>query len=92
MSSSVFFIARQSGKPDTKDDPLDEIKEVINFCKTVGLPTTLAQIGVTDPTEEKILKVAALSMAEGESIHSMNLVLTPERIASAIYVADKLGQ
>ena len=75
-----------------EDDPLDEIKEVINFCKSVGLPTTLAQIGVVDPTEEKILKVAKLSMAEGESIHSMNLVLTPERIASAIYVADKLGQ
>ena len=75
-----------------EDDPLDEIKEVINFCKSVGLPTTLAQIGITDPTPEKILKVAAFSMGEGETIHSMNMVLTPERIASAIYTADKLGQ
>ena len=75
-----------------EDDPMDEIMEVIKFCKSVGLPTTLAQLGVTDPTPEKIHKVAELSMAEGETIHAMNVALTPDRIASAIFVADKLGQ
>lgn len=75
-----------------ENDPMEEIMEVINFCKSVGLPTKLADIGVTEPTPEKILAVAKLAMAPGESIHSMNLVLTPDRIASAIFVADKLGQ
>ena len=75
-----------------EDDPLEEINEVIRFCKSVGLPTTLAQIGVTDPTPDKILKVAANSMTENKTIHTMHVFLTPERIAAAIYAADKLGQ
>jgi glycerol dehydrogenase len=75
-----------------ENDPMEEIMEVVNFCKSVGLPTKLADIGITEPTMEKILAVAKLAMAPGESIHSMNIVLTPERIASAIFVADKLGQ
>ena len=75
-----------------ENDPMEKITKVINFCKSVGLPTKLADISVTEQTSEKIIEVVKLAMAPGESIHSMNLVLTPDRIAFAIFVADKLGQ
>ena len=75
-----------------QNDPLEEIKEVINFCKSVGLPTTMAQIGVTNPTNESIMEVAKFSMIPGRTIHNMPIVLTPERVAEAIWAADALGK
>jgi len=70
----------------------DEIAQVINFCKSVGLPTTLAQLGVKDPTKEKLMPVAQAACAPGETIHNMPFAVTPEAVCSAMLVADKLGQ
>lgn len=72
--------------------PMDEIQEVINFCKTIGLPTCLKGIGVQTVDKERIMQVAQLACAKEETIHSMPMVITPERVVSAILVADKLGQ
>ncbi|MDR1977494.1 MAG: glycerol dehydrogenase [Synergistaceae bacterium] len=69
----------------------DHIFEVITFCKTVGLPTTLAQLGVKDVTPEKIKAVAAASCAEGETIYNMHTEITVEKVMAAITIADKLG-
>ena len=68
-----------------------EIGEVIEFCKSVGLPTTLKELGVKTPTPEKLMAVAEASCAEGETIHNMPFKITAEAVYSAIVVADKLG-
>ncbi len=39
--------------------PKDEIDEVIDFCLSVGLPTTLADLNVI-PTEEKIMRLPSV--------------------------------
>ena len=41
------------------------IDEVFSFCEAVGLPTTLADIGLKDVTEEELMQVAILACAEG---------------------------
>ncbi|HCO69643.1 MAG TPA: glycerol dehydrogenase, partial [Mesotoga infera] len=41
------------------------INEVFDFCETVGLPTTLAEIGLDKATDEQLMKVAAASCMEG---------------------------
>jgi glycerol dehydrogenase len=69
----------------------EDIFEVIEFCKAVGLPTTLAQLGVKDPTPEKLRSVAAASCAEGETIYNMHAEVTVEKVQAAITVADRLG-
>jgi glycerol dehydrogenase len=71
--------------------PLAEIELVIDFCKSVGLPTTLAQLGIKEATPEKLMEVAKASCAEGETIHNMPFAVTPELVYSAIVVANKLG-
>lgn len=68
-----------------------EIKEIINFCKKLGLPTTLLEMGIKDNINEKIEKVAAASCNEGETIHNFPYEIVPEMVYNAILLADKLG-
>ncbi|WP_058300939.1 glycerol dehydrogenase [Gorillibacterium timonense] len=71
---------------------LAEIQETIDFCKSIGLPTTLKQLGVDRTDHDKIRKVAEASCADGETIHNMPFQVTPEDVFSAILVADRLGE
>jgi glycerol dehydrogenase len=56
--------------------PLNEIQTVIDFCKSVGLPTTLKQLGVDSKETGKLMDVAKASCAEGETIHNMPFKVT----------------
>jgi len=71
--------------------PMEEIEEVINFCRSVGLPTNLKMMGVTEINRDKLLEVAEASCAEGETIHNMPFEVTPELVLAAILTANELG-
>lgn len=68
-----------------------EINDVIRYCKSVGLPTCLADLGIMDVTVEKLMKVAQAACAPGETIHNMPFTVTPKDVYGAILVADRLG-
>ncbi len=68
----------------------DEFYQVLDFCRSLGLPTTLKEMGVTDLEHVKI--AAAKACAPGESIHNMIGDVTPEQLYNAILVTDKLGR
>ncbi len=71
--------------------PMKEIQEVLAFCKSVGLPTNLHMMGVKELNMDKLREVAAVSCAEGETIHNMPFKVTTESVFSAILTAHKLG-
>ncbi len=71
--------------------PMEEIQEVLAFCKSVGLPTNLHMMGVKELNMDKLREVAAVSCAEGETIHNMPFKVTTESVLSAILTAHKLG-
>jgi len=71
--------------------PIEEIKTVITFCKSIGLPTCLKDLGVLEVTKEKIMAVAKTSTAEGESIYNMPFPVNIDSVYAAILAADKLG-
>ena len=71
---------------------LDEINEVIALCKSVGLPTTLEQLGLGSVSRERLYKVAEASTVETETIHNMPFKVTADGVFAAILVADKLGK
>ncbi len=71
---------------------LSELEEVIHFCMSVGLPTTLAEMGIQEINQEKIMKVATLACAEGETIHNTVGGVTPEAVYAAILAADAMGK
>lgn len=72
--------------------PIEEIKEVISFCRQVGLPVTLEQIGAKGVTKEQLYAVAEASVAEGETIHNMPFKVTAEDVYAALLIADELGK
>ena len=71
--------------------PKAEFEEVLAYCKSVGLPTTLEALGVKEVTDEKVMAVAELACAEGETIHNMPFKVTAEDVYAAIYAANRLG-
>jgi len=71
--------------------PTSELNTVIAYCKSVGLPTCLKDLGITEVTAEKIMAVAKGATAEGETIHNMPFPVTAENVFAAILAADKLG-
>lgn len=70
----------------------DEINEVISFCKKVGLPTCLKDLGLDQATDEELMEAAKASCAPEETIHNLPFPVTSEDVFAAIKVANELGK
>jgi glycerol dehydrogenase len=68
------------------------IDEVYSFCESVGLPTTLADIGLEKITDEELEMVANRTCRQGESIYHEVRKMTPELVKEIILAADKEGR
>lgn len=71
--------------------PARDIGEVQAFCRSVGLPLCLEDLGVTNPSPEEIRTVAAAATAENETIHATWFPVSAEMVEAAIWTADALG-
>jgi glycerol dehydrogenase len=69
----------------------EDIREVLQFCSSVGLPTSLADIGIHHPTGAAIRLVAQSATAPGETIHATWFPVTAGMVEAAIWAADALG-
>ncbi|HET9803146.1 MAG TPA: glycerol dehydrogenase [Candidatus Acidoferrum sp.] len=72
--------------------PHSVIEEVLRFSTSVGLPITLAEIGLERMTPETLDSIALRSTATGETIHNEPFEVTPEMVADAIRAADAIGR
>lgn len=72
--------------------PKAELDLVIAYCKSVGLPTNLGDLGVKELNSEKLMEVARVSTAQGETIHNMPFKVTAEDVYGAILAANILGK
>ena len=68
------------------------IDKVMSFCTDVGLPITLAQVGIKKISPAQLRQIAERSCAEGETAHNEPFEVTPSLISDAIVAADILGQ
>ena len=69
-----------------------EIDRVIDFCKSVGLPVTLRQLGVSDASPKNLMKAAEVACMEGLTTHNCYFEINPELILGAIIGANALGE
>lgn len=74
------------------DKPKAVINEVFTFCESVGLPTTLSEIGLKDVTDSDLIKVAEVACAKGETIHNEPVPVVPEMVFSALKAIDMIGK
>jgi len=72
--------------------PESLLEEVLAFASRVGLPTTLASIGLEEMTEEMLDRIAARSTAPGETMHNEPFAVQPRMVAEAVRAADALGR
>jgi glycerol dehydrogenase len=74
------------GKPNAVVD------QVLQFAAEVGLPLTLADIGLNELAPEMLKQIATRATAKGETIHNEPFSVRPDMVADAIQAADARGR
>lgn len=72
--------------------PSEELEEVLLFCKAVGLPVTLTELGIREVKEDQLMEVARLACSPDDTLGNMPFAVTPEDVYAAIIAADALGR
>jgi glycerol dehydrogenase len=73
------------------DKPKDIIDQVYSFCESVGLPTTLGEIGLAGVSDEDIMSMANSVCKPGDIIYHEPSPISAEGVFAAIKVADLEG-
>ncbi|MEY4630767.1 MAG: hypothetical protein RIQ81_887 [Pseudomonadota bacterium] len=71
--------------------PMQEIEEVLKFSRSVGLPTSLRQIGILNPLPADLLLIGERTCQPGETIHNEPFRVDAKMVAEAIKEADGIG-
>ena len=73
------------------DQHPDLIDQVYGFCEEVALPTTLEDLGLTDVSDDDLVRVAEAATAEAETIHNEPMPVTADMVVAALKAADAEG-
>ena len=69
-----------------------ESEDVFSFCEALGLPTTLADIGLGTAGREKLMQAAEKACALDQPIHHEAGTITAEKVLHAMLAADGVGR
>ena len=69
-----------------------ELERIMKWCVSLGLPVTLGELGVTEVTPEKAMKVAEAACAPNDTIGNLPFTVTPQMVCNAILEANALGR
>ncbi|AIQ73684.1 MULTISPECIES: glycerol dehydrogenase [Paenibacillus] len=72
--------------------PYEEIDQVIDFCKKIGLPVTLKDLGITNKDIDQLMTVAEASCSKDSPIWNMPIEIQALDVLEAILAADARGQ
>lgn len=72
--------------------PEEELDTVYGFCEKIGLPTTLAEIGLKDAPDEDLMKAAEVACAEDDTLHCEPFEVTPYMVFAAMKTASAIGE
>ena len=69
----------------------EDILTLMTFCHQIGLPISLADIGLTEASDEHLLRAAKAS-CQDEAMGHMPFAVRPEDVLSAIHRIDALAR
>ena len=72
--------------------PEGEVESIARFCKKVGLPTTLKDLGLADVTDDRLLEAAKETCKPDDTMVNMPFEVSPEMIIEAMRKVDALGK
>jgi glycerol dehydrogenase len=72
--------------------PPEEIGEVLAYCRSVGLPVRLGELGLQEAGRERLLIAARAACSPDGPMVNMPFPVSPEEAVEAILAADRLSQ
>jgi glycerol dehydrogenase len=69
-----------------------EIYPIVDWCEKMGLPTTLAQLGIQNVDKETLLRAGEKACDPKDTMGNMPFSVTPEMVRDAILLADSIGK
>jgi glycerol dehydrogenase len=72
--------------------PSSEIETVLTWQNAVGLPITLAEVGLDSGDEDAIRAIAQRTVQKGETVHNSPFPVTAHMIEENIKIADHIGE
>ena len=72
--------------------PRSVLDRVFYFATDVGLPITLAEIGLLELPKEVLNRIAVRATAENDTMHNEPFAVRPDMVADAIMAADAMGR
>jgi len=75
-----------------ENQPKEIMEKVFNFCYSVGLPVTLAQIGLKDAPRELLMRVIEESLNKIEWLRNEPFPVTTDMLYEALITTDKMGK
>jgi glycerol dehydrogenase len=72
--------------------PATLLEEVVDFCLVVGLPVSLAEIGLDGAGRKDLRAVSVAACAPHENMHNEPFDVRPEMVTDAILAADAFGR
>ncbi|MDO9416745.1 glycerol dehydrogenase [Pararhizobium sp.] len=68
--------------------PLSEISEMVQLCRSIGLPTTLADLNLATVSKEDLERVAVAALAPGSATWKVAIPLSVAIVRDAIIATD----
>ena len=72
--------------------PTEEIRSVLDFCLSVGLPVCFADLGYEAVDAEAVRQAAEKACVPGSTIHNLPFEVTAGMVADALLAADAMGR
>jgi len=70
----------------------EAVHDIVDLSLDLGLAVTLADIGLTDPTDEQLRTIAEAACEPQETIHNEPFDVTPDAVRDALVTADELAR
>ena len=74
-----------------EEQPAEVIEPVVRFCRDVGLPTTLAGVGLAVDDRHTLEQIARAAVEPGGLIHNEPFEVTEHQVLEALLAADAVG-
>ena len=72
--------------------PTEEIRSVLDFCLSVGLPVCFADLGYEAVDAKAVRRAAEKACVPGSTIHNLPFEVTADMVADALLAADTMGR
>ena len=74
-----------------ENQPKELSDRIFKFCHSVGLPVTLAEIGLKDASKQLLMRGVEASSGKGAYVHNEPFTVTPQMLYEALIDTDRIG-